>query len=796
MKPGILSPSLPRAGREVGLCAFRVMLVLFIALLKSTSASGQISETRTDAYIVETLNFALESLDDQTATWKARFSELEGGNIVRELVGYQPPTFIVNIADLSSYLFEKTGDEKYARTTRDLLVSMNEYRKFFPEAFRTRVEYKDGIPAVNWFRALPVYVEAFQRTRESGVYSTADIAAIRDAVESSVEIIFKFPEWGAMNRAMLRAESLLAASVAFPDHPRAATWSKMARILASDTIGQWEIEDASVYHPIWLYAYVNYLDIAKNKRAFESPMLKFYFDYFVALLTPAGTIPDFGDGHWKMSLTEYVVLLERGAKEYQSPEMKWAAMRMLENMELIREDGSGGYAPGPALDTPSVGMAQVLVRRASWADLDLMPSEPTFLSGDALDEIISKKIVMRSGWDKDATYVMLNYKDEGYYSVMQKDYLKQNLAVEEEKMHHGQSDENGISVFMKDRAVLLSDGGYRPEAPSGPYGAYRADIFHNRVVVRDTRKGVRQPYFEVFRNSGAYNETVRTTKIDFQDFPDFEYSRTRIDDPRTGYQGDRVIIRDKKEDYLIVVDALKFMESKYYTSAALWHTRKVVQSGDYWFQVRIDSLMGQWANPGRMDLLISMPMTEGVPIGQSTATNSQLETARRKESGVEKEDRAEQDELAIYQGASQHYAAGSMESFVTILVPLKETDEAESVARRFRIIKDDADAITVEVDGSKWFGIKLDLARDVRDEDIRPRYDFESGRINYGPFETDADFSFVTTGSGTPRFAATNFVRMDVGGETLFDAPESQFFQVWGKSDHIGQAKWRRWDNF
>jgi hypothetical protein len=197
-----------------------------------------------------------------------------------------------------------------------------------------------------------------------------------------------------------------------------------------------------------------------------------------------------------------------------------------------------------------------------------------------------------------------------------------------------------------------------------------------------------------------------------------------------------------------------------------------------------------------MDLLISMPMTEGVPIGQSTTTNSQLETARRKESGVEKEDRAEQDELAIYQGASQHYAAGSMESFVTILVPLKKADKAESVARRFRIIKDDADAITVEVDGSKWFGIKLDLARDVRDEDIRPRYDFESGRINYGPFETDADFSFVTTSSGTPRFAATNFVRMDVGGETLFDAPESQFFQVWGKSDHIGRAKWRRWDNF
>ena len=63
------------------------------------------------------------------------------------------------------------------------------------------------------------------------------------------------------------------------------------------------------------------------------------------------------------------------------------------------------------------------------------------------------------------------------------------------------------------------------------------------------------------------------------------------------------------------------MESKYYTSAALWHTRKVVQSGDYWFQVREfeKPLMGQWANPA-INMLISMPMTEGVPIGQSTAT--------------------------------------------------------------------------------------------------------------------------------------------------------------------------------
>lgn len=159
-------------------------------------------------YMTMTLDNALASLDDQAENWKARYSELEGSNIIKELVGYQPPTFIVNIADVSSYLYEQTGEESYAQTTRDLLVSMNSYRQYFPEAFRTREEYKDGIPAVNWFRALPVYVEAFLRTRGSGAYSEDDIASIQDAVESSADIVFKFPEWGAMNRAMLRAESL------------------------------------------------------------------------------------------------------------------------------------------------------------------------------------------------------------------------------------------------------------------------------------------------------------------------------------------------------------------------------------------------------------------------------------------------------------------------------------------------------------------------------------------------------------------------------------------------------------
>ena len=752
-----------------------MMHISVVSAQEYASAYSQIEGEAAVRYMQLSLDDALANLEEQTDRWISRFSNLEGTNIVKELVGYQPPTFLVNIADVSSYLFEETRDPQYAQTTRDLLVSMNEYREFFPEEFRTRVEYKDGIPAVNWFRALPVYVEAFRRTRDSGVYAEADLAAIRDAVESSADIVFKFPEWGPMNRAMLRAESLMAASIAFPDHESAGTWRKMAEILASDTIGKWEIEDASVYHPIWLHAYVNYLDLSGNQAAFRSPMMKFYFDYFVRLLTPAGTIPEFGDGLWKMNLSEYILLLERGAKEYNDPAMKWAALRMMESMEII-DSSDGKYQSGSALKSPGIGLARTLIRRLEWEDPDLVPEEPALITGDVIDDVISKKIVMRSGWDADATYLMLNYKDEGFEGLMPKNYLKQILAVEEEKMHHGQSDENGISLFMKDGAVLLSDGGYRPEAPSGPFGAYRADIFHNRVVVRDARRGLRQDYFKIFRDSGAYNETVETAKIDYQDFEEFEYARTRVRDPRTGYVGDRILIRDKNEDFVIVVDALKFLESKYYTAASLWHTRIIVDQSDNWFLTRIDTLMGQHKNPGSKDLIIHLPGAYDI--------------------GTEIEDRAMQQEIALYNGRSQFFPAGSVASFVTVLIPTDRGVHAQAIVDRFDIVKKDQDAVTLSVDGNRWFGIKLDLDRDILTDDIRPRYNYDSGKINYGTYETDADFSFVDTSGNKPLWAATNLVRIDIAGETLFDAPSSQFFQVWGKSDHVGRAKWRRWDNF
>ena len=61
---------------------------------------------------------------------------------------------------------------------------------------------------------------------------------------------------------MLRAESLYYGSVALPQHPNAAKWRRMAETLAGDSLGHWEIEDASGYQAIWLYALFSYAEIS------------------------------------------------------------------------------------------------------------------------------------------------------------------------------------------------------------------------------------------------------------------------------------------------------------------------------------------------------------------------------------------------------------------------------------------------------------------------------------------------------------------------------------------------------
>ncbi|MBN1542858.1 hypothetical protein JW992_11985 [candidate division KSB1 bacterium] len=741
---------------------------------------AQISDQEVLDYLERTLDHHLTQQEGMTAQWKALYTGTEVDENRLELIGYEPPDFFVHMADIAAFLYQQTGEKSHARLARDIMVSLEGYRRYFPERFKHRVEYSRGVPVVRWFRSLPVYIRAYERTKDSGFYSEKERKTVAESVAASVDIIFAFPEWGAMNRTMLRAESLIAAATCFPDHPRAGEWKKMAEILASDSLEKWEIEDAQIYHSVWLRPYIQYLDLSNRSELFASPMMKFYFDYFVSLLTPNRAIPEFGDGRWNDDLTETYLCLERGAKIYRCGEMKWAADEILDRLLGAEIDEISNTKRYTALQSPSLQTAGMLITRHAYVDSTIQPREPHYRSGDALEEVISKKIVFRSDWSESATYLLLNYKDEGYYSILQKDYLKNILAVEEEKMHHGHSDENSICLLMKNGAVLLSDGNYREKAPSGEYGAFRADIFHNRMVVRPEKKSLNQPLVEIFRNSGAYNDEVRTSKIDFQAFPACEYSRTRLIDPRTCYQWDRTLVRLMREpECFVVFDALKFTKTGYFTAAALWHTRQIVDCGEDWFVTRIDSLSGTYANPGKMELLILF-------LGDHPVT-------------LAEQRRDKQTEKMLIQSVSQHFFAGQIETFAALLIPIEPGTDPRPILQRYRLLRQDQDAFALAVhqgNQNAWLGIKTDLDRDLLKEEIRPRYTYDSGKLNYGPVETDADLVFLEETANGPKFSATHLVKLIYADQVLFDTPESQFFQVWGKSDRKGRAKWRRWDNY
>ena len=758
----------------------KILCISLVGIITATpvvsqSLNEELDREEVTAYLSTTLEYTLDHRDSLVDNWKARYT---GNSASTQLLAYSPPNFVVSMARIASFLCEQTGDQEYARTTRDILISMKDYRQYFPERFRKRAEYRDGVPVVHWFRSLPVYINSFNATRNSGVYSESDLNTIRESVASSVDYIFHFPEWGAMNRAMLRAESFMAAALAFPDHPDADKWKKMGKILADDNIGKWEIEDAQIYHAVWMRACMSYIDMTGQQELFHNPMMRYYFDYSVKLLAPYGDIAEFGDGRWRGNPHEYYVLFERGAKEYQSREMKWAANHIFDWIGEL--EGIDKTAGNPlAGKEPDLGFATLLIERDEYMDPEITARMPAGGSGDVLEDVIGKKIVFRDGWDENAGFMLYNYKDEGYYSILQKDYLKQTLAVEEEKMHHGHSDEQSICLFMKDGTVLLNDGNYRPRPPSGDYGAWRADIFHNRVVVRNQEKAENQRYFDVLRNSGAYNTEVRTAKLDFQSFGDVEYARTRLEDRKYHYRWDRTLLRHRAEDYYIVVDALKFQKSDYYTLAGLYHTQEIIDQGENWFVTRIDTMFEKFLNDDALDLLVIFPQGKDI--------------------GTQSEYRDYHDAKAVFTGMSQYYDAGKVESFVTVLYPLPRGDDPGKVVELFDLVKDDMKGVGLQVnhgDMQRLYGVKLDLDYGLLNRDVRPRYTFESGKITYGDVTTDADFFHLKTGAQQPHYAATNFVRFVYRDSVLFDAPKSNFFQVWGKSDHVGQSKWRRWSNY
>jgi hypothetical protein len=742
-----------------------------------TPALGAAPRARYLAYARAAADWTFAHKDELLAQWKKTFDPLN-------VFGYRAPGGLLETAVIYASLYETEKKPVYAERARDVLLTYGDYRSAYPESsVRLRSDYADGVPALPDFFTAMRYIRTFDTLHRLGRLSPAEVKTAADLIAGSMRYLLRTAEWGPMNRSALRAESLAWAVRALPDHPEARTWEMQRRALGDDNWGHWEIEDASLYNGVWLYSLLGYAD-ARNKvrELFATPEMFYYAHYFLNLFCPAGVVPDFGDAHWTSNWAHFLVFFEAGAAALADPGLKWAA-------ETIAAQFVDFSKP------TSAGLGVMLLDAYRFGTDAVKAAVPATSSMEVLEDIVGKKIVFRNGQSPLSSYLLLNYRDEGDGGLNFRDYLRDTIPVEEEKMTHGHADENSVVLLMSGGSVLLHDGGYRDYMPSGPYGAYRQDYFHNRLCVRpekifwgqkagESRYSVReavpgQTLLEFMHDAGSYR-AVRTRKVDFLTFEDFDYSRTRVIDDGWGYQADRVVVYVKDPECYVVFDLFKALREGYFTMAALWHTRQIYDRGDHWYDTGYDRIQTTTLPQGKR-LLVLFP-----------SPGPRLEA-------VEAEKRHGQDEWLIDQAWAQHFELGETWAFVSVLVPHAAGEDPRGWLGRISPASAGPDGKAAGVvirDGDREIvvGVKTDLRQDISRDNRRPRYTYEAGRIAVGGFETDGDLVFGSARGGDLAYTIVNLTKALYNGRTLVEAAEGQYGLAYdGRPDQGGIGKMRYW---
>jgi len=96
---------------------------------------------------------------------------------------------------------------------------------------------------------------------------------------------------------------------------------------------------------------------------------------------------------------------------------------------------------------------------------------------------------------------------------------------------------------------------------------------------------------------------------------------------------------------------------------------------------------------------------------------------------------------------------------------------------------------------TEYFGIKGDLMMDYKPQNIRPRYDFELGKVLYGPLQSDAEIVFAEVEGKKLYWAAANMTKVLYNDRILHESLNTSFnLQLDGGPTRWGRAKWRCWE--
>lgn len=683
----------------------------------------------------------------------------------------QPPKVNLGLGRMDAFLYSITRDKKYAESARQVLLECPYYDNYYA-----------------------IYI--IKSIEGSGVLSAVDLAVIDQRLIEHVEIYVQYwAEWGTMNHATNIINSLTATMQRFPHHKDYDRWRRKRDINVSCNWGAWHIEDSQNYIAPWLKPLIQHVEIDHREKDFYAmPMVKYYFDYLVQLMTPEGQIAEFGDGAAVGDYTWTMVLsvLEKGASIYRDGKMKWAAHQLFRSNVYGRGQAYIGYLPD-------------LVEAYLWADDTIAEEIPQDSSRLVLEDYVGKKVVFRNGWDAQATYLFLNYLEDAPFGMDGKEHIINTIPVETEKNHHGQADENSIGLLMKNGAILLHDSGYRETGTTGPDGEYRADTYHNRLVVRpglaDSQKRL-LPYIL----DGGQCRMVQSKLLHFRTFAEVDVSRTRVIDQDRGYQWDRVISYLKDREWFVLFDIVKVLKNTPLTLATLYYTQDIVEldaEHNKWFDTRYRTIAcfnqsggfaakppsyllnpDNWlyANPDNMRLLVYFPAANSFRCG--------AESIRR----------AFQTEQAIYQSRSDSLRAGDIVIFPTLLVPHERETDAKTISSNLNDLQilQDKNGYGIRIpteDGYIQINAMVEPEAEYLTANVRPRYNWESGCAVYGDLETDARYCYLHKMKDQVSFAFCSATKLILNQILIFNAKGEWIGQDDGRVAQWGVPKWVVWED-
>ena len=656
--------------------------------------------------------------------------------------------FLAYAAIADAACFSVRGDKKYlAYAKKDILSVYDFYEKVNAHYAESKLELKKPFPMLGWMFEPEALIRAYLMIKDGAGFTEDETGKIERIVEESVNPVFKFPEQGAENRCALKATNLLYAAEAFPENKMAPKWRRLAERMMAESVGSWSIEDASTYTCIWVRCLISFNALCPIINEKEDPFLLYYAKFLAAAQLPEGVFADYGDGRWGSDWGVMISVIERAASLFSSGELKYAAEKNFEYM--TRLDKAGTFST----------WKQILnfVDAYFWADDVVEPVKPEIKSRQVLDDVVGKKIAFAR--ESPDVFMLLNYRDEGCDGVLARDNLRQSLAVWAEKMHHGHADENSVCVLSVDGSVLLHDGGYRDGLESG---AFRADFYHNKLLVRNGALRLGQGFFEAAADFGSY-VPVETSKLYFYAFDRIDSSRTRIVDRYHRVTSERCVHFLKEENIFVVVDIIKPHEYGEYSFGCAWHNIEIEETDEKKYRMHspfigADEYMREI--PNKTDIKLTVEFLEKelpceiVPIY-----------------------RCYTNEKALCQYFTGICDENTDLCFVSLLVPEREGSPA---VYRAEALKNEKGVLTViEINGKAWHIFDRCRPESVRyDLNRRPSYSFEKGNSGIGGLDTDGLFTAVSERAEDIYFALVTATRVDFKGRSLFSVEPIDHYQL------------------